>query len=248
MSLKFPGWIALAFSIGLWLLATFAPDAFPDGLKLRIVYVGAAILFGAAIAALWHVRPSSWLTENVFWRLKAHKSDPISNLPAMLYVGETTVNSNNLANDNWLEVAIRFFNASRSHLRVRSVEGTIQCNIRVGSSAPDDHQHQLPTPSLLRDRSNIDDIAPLTEVMIVLQQHVGAQLAAELASAIMADGVRFFFDDLRVEIETLETLPRKANLPINGGVTLRNITGIIPRRIYRLQVNSVIGGAPSIGS
>ena len=248
MGLKLPGWLAVGFSVGLWLLAAFAPDVFPDWIKLRFVYLGALILFATGLAALWHLRPIDWLTENVLWRLDARRSDPISNLSGMLYVGETTVSANNLANEGWLEIAFRFFNASRSHLRVRAVEGSVRCCIVVGTSLPDDHQHQLPTPSLLRDRSNIDDIPPLTEVMIVLQQYVGGQLIGDLQAAIAGDGLHFYFDDLNVSVETMEERPRVVRLPLSAGVNLITVNGIISRRIVRLSVDSAVSTSGTFGS
>ena len=51
-------------------MGIFAPDAFPEWLRVVLFWMGAALAAVGVAAAAWHYRPKGWLKRHVWWRLK----------------------------------------------------------------------------------------------------------------------------------------------------------------------------------
>jgi hypothetical protein len=170
-------------------------------------------------------------------------NDPLTGLTAdRLFVAEIGVDGNKLDEEHRLEVWLRFFNATDVHLTTVSVDGAIDCHILAGSSIPEENKLKLPPASLIRDRSPLHDIPPLTETIIVLQQHLSPKLAARLTEALAADGFQLFFDDLKITVADLEDRATTAEIPISSGTFLRHRDGLYSGRVTRLSVNAAISG------
>lgn len=157
-----------------------------------------------------------------------------------LYVAELGVDGNKLAEEHRLEIWLRFFNATDVHLTTLSIDGAIDCHILAGSSIPEENKLKLPPASLIRDRSNLRDIPPLGETIIVLQQHLSPKLVARLTEALEADGFQLFFDDLKITVADLDDGAVTADIPITGGAFLRRRDGLYTGRVVRLRLDSAI--------
>lgn len=69
---RLPWWSAFPLSGGFGLVSIFAPDAFPQWLRVILFWVGVALLALGLAAAIWHFRPRGWVARHLFWRLKRH--------------------------------------------------------------------------------------------------------------------------------------------------------------------------------
>jgi hypothetical protein len=51
-------------------MGVFAPDAFPEWVRVSLFWIGAIFAVWGALAAIWHYRPKAWLRQNVWWRFR----------------------------------------------------------------------------------------------------------------------------------------------------------------------------------
>jgi hypothetical protein len=169
---------------------------------------------------------------------------PKSAFDSGLYVAEVSIGANKLVEEHWLEIAFRFFNATNHRLAVTAVDGVIECAVLVDHSTPEDKKFKLPIPGLLRDRSNLHDIPPQTETIIVLQQLMSPQAVQAITDALNADGLQFYFDDLTITLTAVDDPTATAALPIPMGAFLRKQDGgLSSGRVTRLRVNAAIGSS-----
>ncbi len=65
---------------GFALMSAFAPDAFPDWVRVALFWLGVAMAAVGVCAALWHYRPRHFLADHVLWRFG--KSKPTASTSA----------------------------------------------------------------------------------------------------------------------------------------------------------------------
>ena len=65
---RLPWWSAFPLSGGFGLVSIFAPDAFPDWLRIALFWCGVCLLATGMLATGWHYRPKRWLSRNLWWR------------------------------------------------------------------------------------------------------------------------------------------------------------------------------------
>jgi hypothetical protein len=165
---------------------------------------------------------------------------PTHLLEESLYVAEVNVSANRLDNEHWLEIAVRVFNATLHPLKVVSVSGYVDVALLAGTTLPDEGKFNLPTPSLLSDRSNIHDIPHLTEVMVVLQQLAPPDRVKQMQHALSGDGIHFYFDNLHIDFASLQDGTVITRLFIPGGVFLRQRSGLFSGRVTRAKLESTM--------
>lgn len=240
-------------AIGGALVSAFGPSIVPDPYEPWLVAVG---MFIIAVAVLW-----PWLVRHVTWRfalrpphtgeaaharqvddapgaaLRKRLSDALID-PNQLYVAEISANPGRLEEEHVLEFGFRIFNASQKHLALSQVKGTIECVMTDPYGAAE--HIDLPPPMLLERGANLNDIAPLTEAMIVLQQHLTPKLAAAAQEALQREGLQFYFDELGILMTGSEDRTAVTVVPIDSGVFLRDQSGIRWGRIVRARVEATL--------
>lgn len=241
-------------AIGGALVSAFGPSIVPDPYEPWLVAAG---IFIIAVAVFW-----PWLVRHVMWRfairrpltgeadvrqaddtpgaaLRKRLLDALID-PDQLYVAEISASAGRLEDEHVLEFGFRFFNASQKHLALSQVKGTIECVMTDQYGAAE--HIDLPPPVLLERGANLNDIAPLTETMIVLQQHLTPKLAARAQEALQGEGLQFYFDALGILMTGTENRTAVIVVPIYSGVFLRHQSGIRWGRIVRARVEDVLTG------
>lgn len=239
-------------AIGGALVSAFGPSIVPDPYEPWLVAVG---IFIMAVAVFW-----PWLVRHVAWRFALRPplageaaAGPVDETagaalrkrllnaiidPKQLYIAEISASAGRLEEEHILEFGFRFFNASQKHLALSQLRGTIECVMTdpYGSAEHID----LPPPVLLERGANLNDIAPLTETMIVLQQHLTPKLTAALQEALQREGLQFYFDELGILMTGSEDRTAVTVVPIDSGVFLRDESGVRWGRIVRARVEAAL--------
>lgn len=204
----------------------------------------AVFLFAASLAAIRYFRPpTKRVAESPPEAVEASAMVRKRLLnaiidPNRLYVAEISASAGRLEEEHVLEFGFRFFNATEKHLALSQVKGTIECAM-VDPYGATDHI-ELPPPTLLERGANLNDIEPLSETMIVLQQHLPPKLAARLEEALQREGLQFYFDELGILMTGTEDRSVAAAVPIDCGVFLRNDSGIRWGRIIRARMEATL--------
>jgi len=150
-----------------------------------------------------------------------------------LYVGWMIASAGTLQSKGYLEIAIRAFNGTGGPVRIRGVKGHIK-----GEGDNFHNQPQLPVPAMITEHSP-DPIPNATEFLIILNQHLGPEVAKEFLNAFET-GVQIDLRDLNIEIESSEDPTRIARLPVWDGLALKRRDDVFTGRIMMMsgQVSS----------
>lgn len=164
------------------------------------------------------------------------KREAIAPTPANLsdgtYTGRVSVSISRLEEHHSVELTVAAFNATGYPLRVASAHGTIilsRPNIAC--------EHALRPVDILRDRTNIENIAPFAEFTVVLEQTLRREEVATLTAGLETDGVQLQLRSLDILMETISGPTRQGRLT-NMGRSIARPQGPSSGRAYFMVLES----------
>lgn len=141
--------------------------------------------------------------------------------PNGLYAGSFRISANKLETEHCLEIAVMGFNATGEPVKAALTKGAIKVEL-VQDKQLGEVKFTLPPATILRDRTNVDTIANLSELFVVIEQPVRPQQAELILKALNADGsARFLLDEFDIVIEATANAGRFVRLPIWQGASLK---------------------------
>jgi len=153
-----------------------------------------------------------------------------------LYVGFMQIDANKLADDLYVDIVIRGFNASGLPIQVANIIGSVGYRIVEGSSAVE--KGVLPLPKWITDRGPTTGLEHLAEFQLILEQRVPKTLANMFVKSLDTGHVQFDLQDLNAGVTAGEN---RLRLPLWSGITLRRYSNdLTSGRIItaRLQAGS----------
>ena len=141
-----------------------------------------------------------------------------------LYTGQIYLSADRLKKDHVLELTVRAFNGAHRITRIADVGGCIV------ASVPDQKgvkkQHELPTPTLIRQDGSAHSHAKFSEFHVSLHQHLTPAQARAIGRALTNEAVSFDLRKLDVWVADINEPATRVRLPLWDGVTLRPASGL----------------------
>lgn len=170
--------------------------------------------------------------------------EPEDELEQGLYVGMIVLDAAKMETQHLIEIAIIGFNGSGRAACVSSVRGSVKVYFKTGKGDETD-ELDVPTPSLLTDRSNTDWMPNHTEFMIVLEQVLRPGVPERLVAAFDHGQIIFDLDDLVIQMKSCRRDEPDvfARLKLWNGAVLRRATGFSTHRQHKLKGQISLGGS-----
>lgn len=212
-------------------MSQFVKDQFPDypWLGPVLFWLFVALLIAALLAfgveKGWIRPPQGWLFQWPIRRARHGTSAPTSVfcLPCWetgFYVGDMSADLTHL-HENFIEVAIRGFNATGQALRFTKVRGHILLDL-----CTDAPPTTLPTPRILEERTDSSKVPNLKEFLVVLEQRVPAREASAISSLLSSgQTVTLNFEKLQLTREAVIADPEvpALNADLWSEMTIRRV-------------------------
>jgi hypothetical protein len=120
---------------------------------------------------------------------------------------------NHLRDESFLEISVRFFNATGHVVGVSKISGLIQVSQR-GATELD----TLPPPTL-RHNPHAEQIQPMSEAQVIFEQRVPKHIAEKILGATAETAITFELKNIEIGIWSHSRPKEQTRLPIWDGMT-----------------------------